>query len=595
MLGQAYVEVHADLRPFIRDLDRQLRAAAEAFESRLGRALANTRAGAGRDGEQLGEELGEGMDRGMRRRLGDSNRSPWVVISAALASSLDDGISALPQEVKAGIATALLAVTPLLAGGIAGAVSAGIGAGVAGLGTLLAFQYTEVQQRGEQVATNLQQLFINAASPFAPVVLDALDMIESRFRRMAPALTRMFSTSANFVQPLTRSLLDFVDRIVLAFNSSGEQIQGFVGAAADGITMLGQAAGIFIETLADTGETGQEAFRDMVELISVTVVTLGNAIALLTELWGVTKQIVDVFVRARDILQPTYDESTIMVTRLGTASRDTANAIAEVVARTKEEEEELKRLDKALKGARDATYGLIDSQIDLERSFDEISAAIKENGATLDITNEKGRRNTEEFLTGLKAAEEATLKNVATGKMSSQEAARYYDDQIAKIRELATSAGITGAQFDLLFGDIIRVAQTKMDANAMGITDTERELRGAVDEAGRLLGYLEQVSRFRLPAVGTRRFSEYAEGGIVHGPTQALIGEAGPEVVIPLTKPQRAAQLMQQSGLASMLAGPMSMVNVYVGNEQLDARTYRIMEGNNVALSNSVAYGARGL
>jgi hypothetical protein len=34
---------------------------------------------------------------------------------------------------------------------------------------------------------------------------------------------------------------------------------------------------------------------------------------------------------------------------------------------------------------------------------------------------------------------------------------------------------------------------------------------------------------------------------------------------------------------------------VFVGNEQLDARTYRIVTDNNAALSNSLSFGSRGL
>jgi hypothetical protein len=45
-----------------------------------------------------------------------------------------------------------------------------------------------------------------------------------------------------------------------------------------------------------------------------------------------------------------------------------------------------------------------------------------------------------------------------------------------------------------------------------------------------------------------------ANGGIVYGPTRALIGEAGREVVIPLTRPQRAAELAERSGLLNLLA-----------------------------------------
>ena len=37
------------------------------------------------------------------------------------------------------------------------------------------------------------------------------------------------------------------------------------------------------------------------------------------------------------------------------------------------------------------------------------------------------------------------------------------------------------------------------------------------------------------------------------GPTRARVGGAGPEVIIPLTKPRRARQLAAQSGLTEML------------------------------------------
>jgi phage-related protein len=43
-----------------------------------------------------------------------------------------------------------------------------------------------------------------------------------------------------------------------------------------------------------------------------------------------------------------------------------------------------------------------------------------------------------------------------------------------------------------------------------------------------------------------------ANGGIFTGAQHRIIGEAGPEAVIPLTNPMRAMQLMQQSGLANL-------------------------------------------
>jgi hypothetical protein len=48
---------------------------------------------------------------------------------------------------------------------------------------------------------------------------------------------------------------------------------------------------------------------------------------------------------------------------------------------------------------------------------------------------------------------------------------------------------------------------------------------------------------------------ELANGAIVGTRTPAIIGEAGPEAVIPISRPARALQLMEQSGLADLARG----------------------------------------
>lgn len=60
------------------------------------------------------------------------------------------------------------------------------------------------------------------------------------------------------------------------------------------------------------------------------------------------------------------------------------------------------------------------------------------------------------------------------------------------------------------------------------------------------------------------RIPTLAKGAVVDSPTLALVGEAGPEVVVPLGDPKRAQQLAEQSGLLSMLrsAGGQTVVNV---------------------------------
>lgn len=57
-----------------------------------------------------------------------------------------------------------------------------------------------------------------------------------------------------------------------------------------------------------------------------------------------------------------------------------------------------------------------------------------------------------------------------------------------------------------------------------------------------------EIGGFRL---GLPQIPQLANGAIVRSPTLALVGEAGPEAVIPLNRPQRAQELLNQSGLAA--------------------------------------------
>lgn len=65
--------------------------------------------------------------------------------------------------------------------------------------------------------------------------------------------------------------------------------------------------------------------------------------------------------------------------------------------------------------------------------------------------------------------------------------------------------------------------------------------------------------------------SKFAEGGVIDKPTLALAGEAGPEAVVPLNNPRRAAQVMRDAGLMKLLPGGDGApeVHVYLGDEEI--------------------------
>ena len=82
----------------------------------------------------------------------------------------------------------------------------------------------------------------------------------------------------------------------------------------------------------------------------------------------------------------------------------------------------------------------------------------------------------------------------------------------------------------------------------------------------------------------------YAKGGIVTSPEIGVVGEAGPEAIIPLNNPARAQQLMAESGLDRMTS---NNVNVYIGNDQIDAYIDDRVDRRMTFTARSLAYGGR--
>lgn len=76
--------------------------------------------------------------------------------------------------------------------------------------------------------------------------------------------------------------------------------------------------------------------------------------------------------------------------------------------------------------------------------------------------------------------------------------------------------------------------------------------------ANSIIGWFEGVINILasgIPGMGHITFPRLANGAIVDKATMAMVGEAGREVVIPLTRPARARELAEKSGLLDILAG----------------------------------------
>ncbi|MFI2300183.1 hypothetical protein ACH5AL_15270 [Actinacidiphila glaucinigra] len=100
----------------------------------------------------------------------------------------------------------------------------------------------------------------------------------------------------------------------------------------------------------------------------------------------------------------------------------------------------------------------------------------------------------------------------------------------------------------------LRGAQQLISTIANAFTKLPGLILGKIGDIG---GQIRAKIAGGLPASVRGLIPGLANGGIVTGPTFAMLGEGSrPEVVIPLTKPKRARELAAKSGLLNLLAGP---------------------------------------
>ncbi|WP_433341745.1 phage tail tape measure protein [Streptomyces sp. CA-253872] len=135
---------------------------------------------------------------------------------------------------------------------------------------------------------------------------------------------------------------------------------------------------------------------------------------------------------------------------------------------------------------------------------------------------------------------------------------QWVTDAATVIRRLpGQAASALGALGSRLGGAIRSAAGSALSAASSLIKSIASRFAGLpraiVDAVGDIGGAIMRKVRGGLPA-GVRKFIPFlANGGVVDSPMLGVIGEAGREVVIPLTRPQRARQLAEDSGLLDII------------------------------------------
>jgi hypothetical protein len=149
------------------------------------------------------------------------------------------------------------------------------------------------------------------------------------------------------------------------------------------------------------------------------------------------------------------------------------------------------------------------------------------------------------------------------------------------------------------FGDILIFIVGVIADIVRGFARVIEIVDDVADAIDRLLGKGKQLKGIgavgsAVSAAARAALPRFAEGGITSGPS--IAGEAGPEAVLPLNNPVRAAQVAQEAGLAGLIGGAGNTVLfVTIDGQQLQGRIDRTVRANNAGLARQLSNGPRGL
>jgi len=602
-LGKAFIEVHADTRPFAREIGKDLDKILRDHEKTV-------KASGKRVGAAIGDGVGDGI-KGKRKKIGDglgqaldpmANAGIFQRLAKGIVDTIDDGLSGLPAEVKVILGAAILAIAPiagaLLAAAVTAAIVTALTVGLAGVGVFVASQFREIQSEFVSFMHELRDVVLEDGQVLFAPMMSALIMVEDRLMGLRPIWQRVFGEAAKVILPVVDALLGFVEEFAPGLAIALDQASEFTDILGDGFRAIGQEAGNFLAVIA-SDDDAKAALNDILLLVVDLIHFAGALVLTFLNVYGEIRKVallLDFF----DLLQPDLErfektglKAAEATNLLATGARGTAAALAA-------EEESLKQVNDAIQSYITKSFSAWNSNINFEQSLDDMTAALKVHRGELNLDTQAGRDHQEAIL---KAAQALLVQRANTIALdgSTQAANATFATNRERLRAAAIEGGLTAAEFDNLTKEILDVpapispgvnpaATNSVDNSAGAFRSLANAILAAVNAAK-----TAAASSAALKATGFT-YKGYASGGIVPatpGGQLVRVGEGGSsETIIPNNDPARAMQLLDQSGLSSMFA---PVVNVFVGNAQLDSHIDSRVSDMLTTSARDLAYGTRGI
>lgn len=520
------------------------------------------------------------------------------------------------------IAVSVAAVGALVAIGSAAAVTAGaIGSAFAGIAIGAAiFSQTE---RGEAALAQFKRragvILEDAAAPLTESFEFALQVIRGTLGDIKPLLAAVFGTLGGVVErgvtratnalkelapamaAITAAGSAFFDAFTSTFGLIAGQLTPALQELAPTLSVvasilgvqLGSALARLLPMLIDLAERALPvlpvlfrlaagAIRGLIGAANLFLGAMGGLIIAVNQARIALNKLIIAWLRVVDILPGVNANMAIAISRIrimGIRAQSAAvhqqffgNQAAGVSGALLTQNTRLNQARVALIDYDDEVLGAIQNQINYQRQLDLTSQELREGAASLNLNTKEGRENAQAILDLVSEGRKhiTTLNEQGRSTQFTTNKAQQFTREL--VRE-ARQAGFTNEELGKLITSSRNIPKSiKQDirSNAASVEDVIQDLINTSENfEGTYTRTFHTVFTSSGDPTGVQFF---AEGGIVRKPTPAVIGESGPEAVIPLDDPRRAAQLLTKAGLtgpaaagdgAALAAGVTYQANFY--------------------------------
>lgn len=453
-------------------------------------------------GDGLGDDLGKGVERAAPSILGKLKNT------FGLAGTSGGEL----------LAAGMVAASPVIGAAISAAIIGGAGAGGVIGGVYLASKDPRVQAAGSELGKNLMSSLQQDAGVFVDPVLRSIDKVEGRFEQMNGRIKSIFSNSSGYLDPLVDGVLDAADGILRG-------VDALVAKAGPVMKALGKSFGIVGDDLGDAMEIISGDSEDAASALTTLAKASGELIKVgaylvrgLTELYGVVSYLPRKFheleygvaglVGVSKDAQTTVAGTATNTAALALGVAETGKAAAAAVEPVATFTDKVNNLASAGRSAFDATTNV-------GEATDRVTAAVKENGKTLDSHTAKGRENRtalSNLASALVAQYNATVEVNGEG-IKSNNVAR---DNRAAFVKLATQFGASKKAAEALATEMGLIPAKKDTDFHANTHDAEARIKALQDKVNATKGknvtvHVSVTGTERLDAIG-HRIGGYSAG-----------------------------------------------------------------------------------